>query len=304
MDAPTPAGSSHDALARAFDLTPHFEPCEEAVASRKRPNGLWLGNLNQRRFAHYHRWMRTFNITRVWLLDQRDVVFTAHPFVDSTGALLMPHTDLALFEDRDRMTRFTAERVLGCADMSAEEMRLMDEQHRPHVCGGTIFGTAAAVLRMIDRLMVEFNRANAHAEPMCHENDQAVLNVMLWRMGVSGEGMHVSAELGAVDIVRKTYGVARTHACKSALAALRCAQHVCPRFADGVRADGLNDSGAIWHKWDRCGTQLPALVRKLYASASRWPEPSHTAGRPARCGLIHASAPGRPPPPRAGRAPS
>ncbi|KAG8461831.1 hypothetical protein KFE25_001449 [Diacronema lutheri] len=281
LGMPASSSTSLDALAREFGLTGHVGPCEASTLRLKRRPGRWLGDLNQRRYTYYAHWTREYNVTRVWLLDQRDVVFTAHPFIDSAGALLMPRTDLAFFEDLAKMTPFANMRVTTCMRLSAEEMWRWNVQHRPHVSGGTIFGTGAAMRRLISHLQVQFANASAHAEAMCHENDQPILNVMLWRMGISGKGAHAHAELGAVEIFRNTRGVARSHACDGALAALRCARHACPSFVD----DGHISSAAIWHKWDLCETELPALPSKAGLRVGARPPAT------ARAWRAHGAAP-------------
>jgi len=278
---------------REFEVTAHEEPCAQAVSEHKTihsvyiPLGVqWLGGLNQQRYGWYKQWILedgTPRYDRVWLLDVRDVVFLWHPFREVIS------DDLALFAERDSPSEFHLRRIRRC--LSAKDADMMQHDLMPSLCGGSIFGAAAGVVSLCDRMLEQvdavalFLEAAHNTTPnspvstleysTCLQNDQYLLNHALWSDGITGEGEHATKRYGRVRV----YMPSNTSLVYTQYGLIDRCEHcmLWSMHAPGLQPPGTQSQAvakrplgtpALVHKWDMCD-DLHAKV----CSTLRWGMP-------------------------------
>lgn len=272
---------------------PAREPSAEDPLDRPR----WHGSLAQMRHDAYTDWISRGSYTHAWLVDVRDVLFVAHPFAEparpadaaQSAAVLarrraggsaapLSQYDLALFAESRDLTGWELERLGAC--FSNKTARVMSEAFHPNVCSGTLYGTRRALLKLASDMLSEAAEAARSWLDMCHENDQPLLNHLLWRRRLGGVGTHASRAYGQLRIFDLTEGPVRTLKGRSpnclgevgAFTRLRRraeAGLASPAPRAPLAPDPLTELSIV-HKWDHC-TKLSRAACASMVGSTRGP---------------------------------
>lgn len=222
------------------EITRIVEPCWEQtqMISEGLPEyGRFHGDLNQRRYIYYQKWLRAQKFDKVWLLDVRDVVFQADPFQ-------LANDGFALFEDKQHISRaWSTDRINKCLDVNVTAASI--EQNWPELCGGTILGKSKALssflssmIDLVEQVRLRMLSGN-HSQAMhayCLGSDQYLLNYLSFSEHFPGLTVHRNGTGPAVTIDSDA-GCPETTAFTSDSATL-------------LNID--RQPYALVHKWDAC----------------------------------------------------
>jgi len=102
------------------------------------------GTLNQRRWVHYRNWIRESLADKVWMVDVRDIVFQANPFLNTQPGM-------SFFAAREWSSPTLLKRVQTCLG----DVELASELNRtsfPEVSGGSVFGQGQPLRTFLDMM--------------------------------------------------------------------------------------------------------------------------------------------------------
>ena len=244
-------------------------PCRELGGLRpeRGPDGVAsLGNLNQRRWAHYRRWIGEGKYDRVWLLDVRDIVFQADPFpLPPRGGVRLP--ELALFADGALAPS------QACLGNPTWERMLASGM--PNLCGGSVFGTARSVASLADGLAKLSQTVTKQA---CTRSDRQLFNYHAFQRNLT----RVGVERGTRGAYENFRGLVLTLGSACNRTQLR-------RRMNSSRGQLVNEDGStvpILHRWDRCNLTARLVAERglLYARGPGRPLPPAPAGAAAVAG--------------------
>eukprot|EP00930_Biecheleria_cincta_P049001 TRINITY_DN34244_c0_g1_i1.p1 TRINITY_DN34244_c0_g1~~TRINITY_DN34244_c0_g1_i1.p1 ORF type:complete len:436 (+),score=77.74 TRINITY_DN34244_c0_g1_i1:70-1308(+) len=192
-----------DAFLTSHRVVRRTEPCLEQAEQAK---WTWLfgdhgdfnhfkGTLNQRRWVHYRNWLREFNADKVWMVDVRDIVFQANPFLNTQPGM-------SFFAAREWSSPTLLERVQTClGDMKlASEL---DQSSFPEVSGGSVFGQGPPLDNFLDMMsdrieLIAENLSNYTASTgdtsrsWCMKTDQYVLVTLAHSLGAKSPSLQDS----------------------------------------------------------------------------------------------------------------
>jgi len=205
-----------DAFLTSHRVVRKTEPCLEQAEQSK---WTWLfgehgdfnhfkGTLNQRRWVHYRNWLSEFNADKVWMVDVRDIIFQANPFLNTQPGM-------SFFAAREWSSPTLLERVQTCLG----DMKLASELERssfPEVSGGSVFGQGQPLRNFLDMIsdrielitkdLINYTASTRDtSRSWCMKTDQYVLVTLAHSLGAKSP-----SQKGSVRVFSNGDGVVST----------------------------------------------------------------------------------------------